>query len=86
MSTRRSPTAAVSPSRRLEAVLQVGLRNRARLLSVFGGPVPVAARGVVVVRPGSTPEEKARLKEILLKVLSGQVPSDEDLAFLNGLE
>jgi len=85
MSTRRSSAATVSPSSRLEAVLQVGLRNRAKLLSVLGGPVPVAGRGVVVVRPGSTPEEKSRLEAILLKIMSGQPITEDDVSFLDGL-
>ena len=85
MSSRRTSPATASPSGRLEAVLQAGVRNRAKLLSVLGGPVPVAGRGVVVVRPGSTPEEKARLEGIILKMLSGQPITEEDAAFLDGL-
>ena len=85
MSSHRSRPVTVSPQSRLEAVLQVGLRNRAKLLSVLGGPVPVAGRGVVVVRPRSTPEEKARLESILLKIMSGQPITEDDVAFLDGL-
>ena len=86
MSSRRTSPATASPSGRLEAVLQAGVRNRAKLLSVLGGPVPVAGRGVVVVRPGSTPEQQARLEVLILKMLSGQPITEEDAAFLDGLE
>lgn len=57
MSSHRTGSATASPSGRLEAVQQVGLRNHAKLLAVLGGSVPVAGRGVVVVLPGSTPED-----------------------------
>ena len=47
--------------------------------------MPVAGRDVVVVRPRSTPEEKARLKSIFLKIMSGQPITEDDVAFLDGL-
>lgn len=68
---------------RLQHALEVGLHNRAILLSRVGGPFNVAGKGIVITDVPKTEEDRNKLQSILLRMLSGIPVSHEDRVFLN---
>ena len=67
---------------RLQHALEVGLHNRAVLLSSVGGPFNVAGKGIVITDVPKTEEDRKKLESILLRMLSGIPIPHEDRVFL----
>ena len=76
---------ARSSTKRIVDVLMVGVMNRAREISYFGGSVNLRTGGTVWVRPGVTDEQRKRLVEIVTKLITGQEINRDDKEFLDSL-